>query len=329
MKVYFNENDRFAAAWLGNLFPQAKIDQRSILDVQAEDVVQYHRAHFFGGIGGWEYALHLAGWPEDFPVWTGSCPCQPFSCAGKGEGEKDERHLWPELRRLIEKCLPPVCFGEQVASKDGREWLSRVRSDLEALGYAVGCADLCAPGASAPHLRQRLFWVADSRSPECRRRDQSRWKHRREVHAPNGCGPVGLADSNGWRPYGWKDTTKPQKAKDSMQAEANGDSGFPVALGDSFSKGLERHSRNGDNGHQPGWINTEPNGSVATASPTRPWDRFATVYCSDGKTRRFEHESFPLATGVSNRVGKLRGYGNAICPQIAAVFITAFMESEF
>ncbi len=100
--------------------------------------------------------------PEDRLVWTGSCPCQPFSCAGKQKGTQDERHLWPEFRRLITECHPPIIFGEQVASKLGREWLAGVRADLEALGYAVGAADLCAAGATAPHLRQRLYWVADA-----------------------------------------------------------------------------------------------------------------------------------------------------------------------
>jgi len=160
---YYNEIDPHAAAWLRTLIERGLIapgvvDERSITDVQPTDLVGFKQCHFFAGIGGWSYALRLANWPDDRPVWTGSCPCQPFSTAGKQRGTADERHLWPEFARLIDKCQPPVVFGEQVASAAGREWLSTVRLDLEAMGYAVGAADLCAAGVGAPHIRQRLWW---------------------------------------------------------------------------------------------------------------------------------------------------------------------------
>src|SRR5690606_30346222 len=87
-------------------------------------------------------------------------PCQPYSQAGARKGDDDPRALWWAWRWLIDQCRPPVIFGEQVASKAGREWLAGVRADLEAMGYAVGAADLCAAGVGAPHIRQRLFWVA-------------------------------------------------------------------------------------------------------------------------------------------------------------------------
>ncbi len=169
--TYFNDSEAFPCAWLARLFPEAHIDERSIRDVQPRDIATFRRVHLFAGIGGWEYALRLAGWPDDREVWTGSCPCQPFSQAGKRRGEADERHLWPEMRRLIAECRPATIFGEQVASRAGREWLSGVRADLEELGYEVGAADLCAAGVAAPHIRQRLYWVADSQG--------DRWQQRR------------------------------------------------------------------------------------------------------------------------------------------------------
>ena len=162
---YYNDIDSFSAAWLreliaDGLIPNGDVDERSIADIEPADLRGYTQCHFFAGIGGWSRALRLAGWPDDRPVWTGSCPCQPFSIAGKGAGFDDERHLWPAFFALIAECRPPAVFGEQVASKLGREWLAGVRLDLEALGYAVGCADLCAASVGAPHIRQRLFWVA-------------------------------------------------------------------------------------------------------------------------------------------------------------------------
>ena len=165
MANYYNDNDAFTGSWLRNLIrkkliPNGFVSTRPIQRATSVDVSRFRQVHFFAGIGGWSRALQLAGWPKDQEVWTGSCPCQPFSSAGKRRGQEDERNLWPFFRRLIEECNPPVVFGEQVASDDGRAWFARVRSDLEVLGYAVGAADLCAAGARAPHIRQRLFWMA-------------------------------------------------------------------------------------------------------------------------------------------------------------------------
>src|SRR5688500_18876439 len=96
---------------------------------------------------------------DERPVWTGSCPCQPFSAAGKGGGFVDDRHLWPEFFRLIGERRPDTILGEQVASKDGLGWLDLVCADLEGADYACGSVDTCAAGFGAPHIRQRLFWI--------------------------------------------------------------------------------------------------------------------------------------------------------------------------
>lgn len=164
---YYNDNDQKCCAWgkeliKAGLIPDGEIDDRPIQSVQGDDLREFVQCHFFVGIFGWLEALRLAGFPSDRAVWTGSCPCQPFSAAGRQEGIDDERHLWPQFKRLITECRPSVVFGEQVASKLGREWFANVRTDLETLGYVTGGADLCAAGAGAPHIRQRIYWVADS-----------------------------------------------------------------------------------------------------------------------------------------------------------------------
>lgn len=88
MYAYYNEIDPFAASWLrelikgGHIAP-GEVDTRSIEDVIPTDLAGFSQCHFFAGIGVWSYALRRAGWPDSRPVWTGSCPCQPFSAAGK------------------------------------------------------------------------------------------------------------------------------------------------------------------------------------------------------------------------------------------------------
>ena len=170
MRAYYNDNNPTNAEWLRalmseGLLPDGEIDDRSIANVSPADLAGFDRCHFFAGIGGWQYALDLARWPDDRPVWTGSCPCQPFSVAGKGGGADDERHLWPELQRLISECRPSIALGEQVASKAGREWWWDVQTDLEGMGYAGASSDLCAASIGAPHIRQRLFFGAVALEP--------------------------------------------------------------------------------------------------------------------------------------------------------------------
>lgn len=260
---YYNDHEPYAAQWLRNLIaakliPQGEVDERDIQDISTADLVGYTQCHFFAGIGGWSYALQLAGWPADEPVWTGSCPCQPFSTAGLRQGEADSRHVWPEFRRLISECRPATIFGEQVTSQDGLQWFAGVRADLEAMDYAVGCADLCAASVKAPHKRQRLYWVA---------------------------------------------------------------------LGDPSSQRSQR----------PDWSQQHIH---------RPWQTSIVIDCGEGIFRRTESSIQPVVDGIPSslgrgrsrmermairaarayRIGSLRGYGNAIVPQVAAEFIRAFME---
>jgi len=284
---YYNEIDSNAAAWLrelisSGLIPIGDVDTRSITEIKHNELKRYTQCHFFAGIGGWALALKLAGWPATRPVWTGSCPCQPFSLAGKGQGAKDDRHLWPAFFDLIRQSRPKHVFGEQVASAIGHGWLDGISADLEAENYACGAVVLGAHSVCAPHIRQRLYWVAD-----CQRT-------RLERHAWHG------------------DGINEQGRHETHQAG-------PIATG-CESGGMA--NGNGGRCQQP----NEAERKISIADTCRAWDRFDIVQCRDGKARRFEPESFPLAHGIPGRVGLLRGYGNAIVPQVAAAFINAYCD---
>jgi len=314
MTAYYNENDPFAANWLRNLIKaglvaDGDVDDRSIEDVTKKDLKGYTQTHFFAGIGGWSYALRLAGWPDDRPIWTGSCPCQPFSVSGVRKGVEDPRHLWPAFESLISQCRPAVVFGEQVASKDGRSWLSDVRTDLEALGYAVGAADLCAAGVGAPHIRQRLWWVADAHRTIKHKRPPS---GKQSVHNKH--------DAASRRANTKRDASQPGRAT-VQPGEGTGEeaAGAPAKSGRrGVSGGVGNTNRQGSQGRIV---------KRNSADQSGPWASGVALYCTDGKTRLVEAGTFPLAHGVPARMGKLRGYGNAIVPQVAAEFIGAYMDA--
>jgi len=165
-KVYYNEFDKKKCMVLRELcrsgvIPDGEIDERPIQEVRAGDLSGYRQCHFFAGIGVWAYAVRRVGAEGVDGLWTGSCPCQSFSEAGKRKGFEDERHLWPSWFRLIEKRSPRVVFGEQVEAAIGHGWLDLVQSDLEGAGYSCGPVVFPAAGAGAPHVRHRLWFVAE------------------------------------------------------------------------------------------------------------------------------------------------------------------------
>ncbi|AYG07720.1 DNA cytosine methyltransferase [Pseudomonas fluorescens] len=165
MAAYYNEFDPYDAQWLRNLIEAGHIapgivDERSIEDVHPGDLRGFTQCHFFAGIGVWSLALRRAGWPDDRPVWTGSCPCQPFSKAGEGLGFADERHLWPAWHHLISQRKPPELLGEQVPDSIKKGWLDLVRDDLEASNYAFGAIRFGSDSTGGAIERQRIYFAA-------------------------------------------------------------------------------------------------------------------------------------------------------------------------
>ena len=335
MSVYYNENDPFCAQWLKNLIgagliAPGDVDSRSIVDVQPSDLSGYDQCHFFAGIGIWSYALRCAGWPDDRSVWTGSCPCQPFSAAGKRKGMKDERHLWPNWFNLIRECRPGVIFGEQVASKSGLAWLDLIQTDLEGEDYACGAVDTCAAGVGAPHLRQRLYFVADAC---CKRRQQinqgsfgdeeangqTRWNKCESYcnYFSRGGSKVGpMADAQSERRDGSEDSSESTGRGGPQDGGVLGDTNNERPQGWELPEAIERRDGSGEQSFgQAGFVNGF-------------WRDAEWILCTDGKARSTEPGTFPLAYGSPARVGRLRAYGNAIVAPQAKEFIKAYMEIE-
>ena len=180
MPAYYNEIDPFSADWLrrliaGGVIPDGVVDQRSITEVKPDDLKEFNQCHFFAGLGGWAYALRLAGVSDDAPIWTGSCPCQPFSAAGMERGLADDRHLWPSWFALIQECRPELVFGEQVDRAAKHGWLDEVSTSLEGEGYAVGATVLPATAVGAWHRRARLWFVAHPIGDQQPRSEPCRW----------------------------------------------------------------------------------------------------------------------------------------------------------
>lgn len=314
--AYYSEIDPFAAAWLEELIKDGLImdgvvDTRSIEDVLPSELKGFTRCHFFAGIGGWDYALQLAGWPVDRPIWTGSCPCQPFSAAGQGAGFTDERHLWPSWFHLIRECRPATICGEQVEAAIAHGWLDLVHDDLENEGYAVGAVGLPAASVGAPHIRQRLWFMADRHTT----RRGSGWASE---------------TSDG------EDTTREQPAG-LRPLESVAD---PLSAG----RPERRTSPRGRPIAATGW-----EGQERHSAETGVWRDLQWLSCRDGKSRPTQSSVLgifdelpaelgylrdpsgatilsPLTTGATNRIGRLRGYGNAIVPEVAAEVIKAYMN---
>lgn len=243
MTAYYNEFDKRAAAWLRELIregllPHGEVDERDIREVKPSDLRGFVQCHFFAGIGGWPYALRLAGWPEKRKVWTGSPPCQDNSLAisihRRRAGLRGERSglalVWLDL---VSAELPSVLFFENVPGL--KRWKSEITARLAGAGYCLFESERTAIGVGAPHLRRRL-WLAADRGGERRPR---RRKARSQPHkrAP-----------------------------------------WPAPPRDIWRANLIDFSR--------------------------------------------------MAYGLSGRMGKVRGYGNAIVPQVAAEFIGAYLEAR-
>lgn len=386
-RAYYNEIDKAAAAWLRNLvaaglIPAGDVDDRSIADVQPDDLRGYTQCHFFAGIGGWALAARLAGWPDDRELWTGSCPCQPFSVAGKGAGTADERHLWPHQLRLLRARRPAVWVGEQVAAAVGKDWLDGVLADLEGIDYAGRAVVVPACAVDGPHRRDRL-WIAAERAVGdavgtglAQRIGESGFlralggEPQGENATDADCACL-LVDTASVGPCTWPGNCEAERHRLSAAA-TDRDGGvehadFARAGEEREQPGRQFGGAGGDPGARVSGALADSNGigarckaeAVQAGKPQPRWDGgrgawndHAWIIGHDGKARRIpkpESGIRLLAHGVSGRMAvvrpgfeagstkpealhwyeraaALKGFGNAIVPELAAEVLRAYLD---
>ncbi len=328
MTAYYNEFDPSAAAWLRQLITDGLIapgdvDDRSIADVLPIDLDGYTQCHFFAGVGVWSYALRNAGWPDDRPIWTGSCPCQPFSSAGQRKGSSDERHLWPHMLRLIEKCRPEIVVGEQVGSSDvigkvkpahagenSKDWIDIVQADLEAAHYECGSVVGTSAGVGSPNIRMRAWWMAHASSkglsghgrPGEKPISQGRFRaqgHRAETSMVGGMGHP----------------SKERRQQQQMQSVSNGERMAPegreqVESSETSCNAIRLADSNGNGFYKRRECSATPrdDGLAGDSESIKPdpcngfWSDPDWLWCQDEKWRPIESGVEPLVDGPAERV---------------------------
>lgn len=295
----------------------------------------FRQCHFFAGIGGWSEALRLAGIGADEGIWTGSCPCQAFSTAGKQKGFKDKRDLWPAFFNLIKICKPERVFGEQVGNAIKHGWLDRVYADLEGENYTVGAVILGAHSVGAPHQRQRLYWgaerVSDSNGQRCQRKSISDERKDKVHEAAGDSSIVRISDTPSRESGGLRNSQcakgacggnvllgklrgvcdnmadaglfgQTERQEQAIRGVKRGEAG---GVDDTESVG-RRICDAANVGAAGGEVNTLADAS--NLSGLSPWSNFRFAYCRDNKIRRVPAESllFGMADGISDNVDESR-----------------------
>jgi len=160
----FCEIDPFCQEVLKKHWPQSKIygDIRTLANTESEqaDTAEQEGLHTKSGIQDREYFLL-----------TGGFPCQPFSQAGRRKGTDDDRHLWPEMFRVIREFRPTWVIAENVRGiltiEQGMVF-EQVCLDLEGEGYEVQPLVIPAVSVNAPHRRDRIWFIAHAKSADDR-----------------------------------------------------------------------------------------------------------------------------------------------------------------
>jgi len=286
----------------------------------------------FSGIGGFDLAAEWMGWENvfhcewmEFPrkvldyhfpnadshidicktnfkkyantidILTGGFPCQPYSTAGKRKGKDDERHLWPEMLRAIREISPRYVVGENVrglTNWNGGLVFDEVCAELEAIGYQVAPVIIPACGVNAPHRRERIWFVAYANGTKKRNNSRSNYSKAKEIWGEN-------------------------KSDVSREFCSYGD------VTDTSSGGIQGYGGRGKNGE---FQTNEFNENNSKRQPRMDWEKFPTQspICGgdDGIPTELDGITFSKW-----RQESIKGYGNAIVPQVAYEIFKAIIKT--
>ena len=262
---------------------------------------------------------------------VGGYPCQPFSLAGVRRGDKDDRHLWPEMLRIIQAVRPTWVIGENVAGHISMG-LDEVLSDLEAEGYQARCFVIPAVAADAYHRRDRCWIVGYAKrdgSPAAAVRGEpqedggrsskgqgvaeqpagtGRPRDGQEVAGGAGAEAMGTAEreQRGTAEARRLDLDRPVLDRSQGREETDATEGSSADVSNASGEGLQ-----GDVGQGQAGAQGQSEGYPAQC---RWWQPEPSV----GR----------VANGVSGRVHRLRQLGNSIVPQVAARILWAIKEAH-
>lgn len=292
-----------AAEWMGweNVF-QCEIDQfcQKLLYKNFPNTVKYGDIKEFDG----------SGYSGTIDVLSGGFPCQPYSSAGKRKGKDDERHLWPEMLRVIREVSPRWVVGENVRGLinwNGGLVFDEVQADPEAAGYEVLPFLLPAAGINAPHRRDRIWFIAHSTSIRCNR-NISAGTGLQRAKCP--CRKIGTSDSETWVIADPDNLHMGSRTpRDDREKACNCCS---QSITDTYS-GQRCEGRM----HSSKSQTAERYISSRNACPGRNWEDFPTQSAVRGGN-----------DGISHRVDRLRGLGNAVVPRVVYQIFKTIQEYE-
>jgi DNA (cytosine-5)-methyltransferase 1 len=260
----------------------------------------------------------------DCDILTAGYPCQPFSVAGKQRGAEDDRHIWPEIFRIIQAKRPTWIVCENVSGHISLG-LNRVLSDLEdKAGYAVQTFCVGAVSVNAPHRRQRIWIIAHTNSHG---EPNGTINEQRLVADTNDKGlrsRIRGSDSQSFEKGGKRRDYDNRSCTNGKSENITESQNIQKNLADTNGEGLQGHLEQqtksadtfvgcgedvADTDSKRGrlrnaeWQNAEDAGQPPRCQKHGGWD--------------FEPPVGRVAHGIPKRVDRLRGLGNAIVPQIA------------
>jgi DNA (cytosine-5)-methyltransferase 1 len=238
-------------------------------------------------------------WRDDDIILTGGFPCQPYSSAGKRLGKEDERHLWPEMLRIISEIKPKFIVGENVfglLNWNGGMVFAEVCSDLEHQGYEITPVVIPAAAVNAPHGRDRVWFVAY-----------------RISKGLEGCTSKRIQTVKGGK-NGFQDGISSRNVHDGFITNTNG----TRVQGQSINTRTSKEIRQGWQSFTQTW--NKWNIGRWQEFPTEP------PICSgnDGLPDKLDGITFSKW-----RAESIKGYGNAIVPQVAFEIFKAIEKTYF